>query len=117
MGLPSQGNTRADISSDSQSESGSDDDREKPGPTEMATQTKKIAKMWLNQGRGQSDIQSSKSPLTAGKQQMDISDDSGTDEESEKPAVALSAQTQAIAKKWLSGLMTSHHLIMIKMTM
>jgi hypothetical protein len=103
MGLPSLGNDRPDISSDSDNESGEEDGVQRT-PAEMAAATKQIAKMWLNKGRGNNQAQSFNAPDAASSQHLNISDDSGTDEENERPAVALSAQTQAIAKKWLSAL-------------
>ena len=63
--------------------------------------------MWLNQGRGNQQAQASNATGAASGQELNISDDSGTDQDDEKPAMAVSAPTQAIAKKWLASLRLS----------
>ncbi len=104
MGLPSLGNSKPDISSDSENDLSDDADVGRAAPSEMSEATKQIAKRWLQSGKGNMDQQSQGSAGGGSGNALDISDDSGTDEEHERPAVALSAQTQSIAKRWLSTL-------------
>jgi hypothetical protein len=108
MGLPSLGSSKPDISSDSENDFPDDSDLGRTVPSEMSETTKQIANKWLQSIKGNPE-QGSVGAANAGNGNvLDISDDSGTDEDHERPVVALSAQTEAIAKRWLSALQ-SHY--------
>ena len=111
MGLPSLGNSKPDISSDSENDSSGDSDQGRAVPSEMSESTKQIAKKWLESGKGKSNQVSQGSAGGGSGHVLDISDDSGTDDDHERPAVALSAQTEAIAKRWLSALQSQQGVV------
>jgi hypothetical protein len=108
MGLPSLGNSKPDISSDSENGDTDDLDMGRAPPSEVSETTKKIAKKWLQTVKGKSEVESLGAAHGGTGNALDISDDSGTDEDNERPAVALSAQTEAIAKRWLSSLQSQY---------
>lgn len=95
--MPTHKDNQPDISSDSETESSDEDEKEKPN---LSDNTKAIAREWLKKVRGDNAGDDGK-PAGKGGERQDISSDDSSESERDEPHMAPSGQTLAVAMQWL----------------